>query len=347
MANIDDVAREAGVSKSTVSNVFSKKRPISKEVTERVLAAAKKLNYKPNFWAKSLATKETRIIGLSMPGEHVKFSQFHLSLLNGVLKECYERGYRLLVNTLSAVYQKQLPYMASDPVMGEILLDPRGEDERIKERIQQRIPIVVIGKPPKRFEAQITYVDNDNVGAVISVTERLLDLGHRKILFLNAPKERTVAVDREEGFRLALERSGLRFDPRLMQNKEEKESSLDYGLERMLRLFRQNPEITAVITDTERIAAGVYRAIQQLGLRIPQDISVLSFGDDVYLATELNPPLSTLRLNGELLGIEAAKHLLEQIPGETKIAKRIFVPTEWVERGSVAEAPQKTEGGLS
>lgn len=196
MATIDDVAKASGVSKGTVSSVFSKKRPISKEVTERVLAAARSLNYKPNYWARSLANRSTRILGLNIRGESFKFGQFHLSLLNGVLRICYEHGYRLLVNTLSPSYLNQVENIASDPIDGEILLDPMEEDARIEDRLQSGMPIVIIGRPPELYEAQVCYVDNDNVGMAFQMTRYLLELGHTDILFLNAVEGSTVGRSR-------------------------------------------------------------------------------------------------------------------------------------------------------
>ncbi|MEQ6376104.1 LacI family DNA-binding transcriptional regulator [Bacillaceae bacterium S4-13-56] len=334
MAKIDDVAKVAGVSKSTVSNVFSEKRPISKEVKERVLRIAKDLNYKPNYWARSLVVKETRIIGLNMEAEKVKFSQFHLSLLNGVLSECYNQGYRLLVNTLSDDYKNQVEFQTSDPIDGEILLDPQVNDRRVEERLNSKTPFVVIGKPPKRYEDKLSYVDNNNVSAAELLTKHLISKGHENILFLNAPKFRTVSKDRELGYINALEDSGIKVNPNFIINKDKQSTSIEFGYKKVKQVLSEHLTVSAVITDNDKVALGAYRAAAEEGHSIPQDLSIVSFSDETIYPAEFSPPLTSVRLNGEQLGVEAAKLLIEQLQTKDFYVKRVFVPTDFVERGS-------------
>jgi len=346
MATIDDVAKASGVSKGTVSSVFSKKRPISKEVTERVLGAAKALNYKPNYWARSLANKSTRIIGLNIQGEKFKFSQFHLSLLNGVLSVCYEHGYRLLVNTLSHSYQNQLEHMVTGPANGEIMLNPESDDERIIERLSGDVPIVLIGRPSSEYENQISYVDNDNVSMTEQITQYLLELGHRNFLFLNAPQDRTVAVDRSCGFLAAVQKAGLEQSSyRIIYKPDPDNSSLDFGYETTLEALQANQAITAIIADTDTMALGVYKAAESLGVNIPGQLSVFAFSDDSIFSPEFTPPLTGVRLHAERLGREAATMLIEQMAGNVKTVRRTIVPTDMVIRSSCA-APITINGGI-
>ncbi|WP_029422812.1 LacI family DNA-binding transcriptional regulator [Alicyclobacillus macrosporangiidus] len=336
MATIDDVAKAAGVSKGTVSNVFSRKRPVSDEVSRRVLEAARQLNFRPNYWARSLSTKQTRIIGLNMPGERAKFSHFHLNLLNGALQECFERGYRLLVDTLADEFQQRVEYVASSPTDGEILLDPRVNDPRIAERVEENTPVVVIGRPAGAFINRVSYVDNDNVEVARRVTEYLIQCHHRHILFLNTIETRTVAEDRAKGYRLAFEEAGLRADARLLLHQEPGSTSIEFGYRKFKEMLSRHPHITAVITDTDKMALGVYRAAAEAGVRIPQDLSVFAFSDDSVFAPEFSPPLSGVRLNAEVLGAEAARMLIEQLSSDTSVIKRVLVPFELVVRDSCA-----------
>lgn len=334
MATIDDVARTAGVSKSTVSSVFSQKRPISKEVTKRVLDAARQLNYKPNYWARSLANKSTRIIGLNMPGEQVKFSLFHLSLLNGVLSECNANGYRLLVNPLSTSYLNEVPHLSSEPVDGDILLDPIEKDSRIAERIKQNHPLVVIGRPPREFESKICYVDNDNITNGRQATDYLLGMGHKRILFLNASFGKTVSVDRALGYKQALEQGEVPFDPSLLVHKDKSTTSSAFGYAHTIQMLKQHPDITAIIADTDKMALGVYKAVSETGKSIPGDLSVLAFSDESVFASEFIPPLTGVNLFGEELGREAAKLLIERCGSDQLSVRRALIPTELIERGS-------------
>ncbi|AJY73492.1 LacI family DNA-binding transcriptional regulator [Paenibacillus beijingensis] len=341
MATIDDVAKAAGVSKGTVSNVFSKKRPISKEVSEHVLNIAKQLNYKPNYWARSLVNKTTRIIGLNIPGEQFKFSQFHLSLLNGVLRVCFDQGYRLLVNTLSSSYSNQVENLSSDPVDGEILLDPAVGDLRITDRLHNEVPIVIVGRPHKEYDTRVSYVDNDNTGIAEQVSRHLISLGHRRILFLNAPEGRTVAEDRGLGFLRAFQDAGLATSPEWIVHKPDQiSSSYSFGYETTLSMLKANPDITAVIADTDTMALGIYKAAEKLNLRIPEQLSVFAFSDDSVFSPEFNPPLTGVRLNAEQLGEEAAAMLIEQLASKSRTAKRTLVPAELVMRGSCSKPPE-------
>ncbi len=346
MATIDDVARMSGVSKGTVSSVFSKKRPISNEVTERVLAAAKTLNYKPNYWARSLANKSTRIIGLNIQADKFKFSQFHLSLLNGVLSVCSEHGYRLLVNTLSPSYLGQVEHMVTDPVDGEILLDPEIDDQRIAERLTSGLPVVLVGRPTSEYENRISYVDNDNVSMTEQITRYLLALGHLNFLFLNAPKHRTVAVDRALGFLNAVQKAELPQSSHLIAYKPDTvDSSLNFGYETTLEALRSNQDITAIIADTDTMALGAYKAAESLGIDIPRQLSVFAFSDDSVFSPEFAPPLTGVRLHAERLGREAASMLIEQITEDVKTVKRTIVPTEMVIRSSCS-TPTFMLGGI-
>lgn len=337
MATIEDVAKAAGVSKSTVSNVFSKKLPISKEVTERVLAVAKELHYRPNYWARSLANKSTKIIGLNIRGESFKFSQFHLSLLNGVLRICYEHGYRLLVNTLPPSYHDQVELVATDPVDGEILLDPEIGDSRIKECLLHNVPVVVIGSPDKAYESKVCYVDNDNITAAKQIIHHLLSLGHRDILFLNAPAHRTVTEDREYGFHQAFREAG--FEPptdRVVYKPDANTSSVSFGYDTALSMLRSDPSVTAVVADSDKMALGVYQAAQALKLKIPEDLSVFAFSEDSVFSQEFTPPLTGVKLHPERLGEEAAKLLIEQLQSKPGVSKRTLIATDPIYRGSCA-----------
>ncbi|GMA61331.1 LacI family transcriptional regulator [Alicyclobacillus fastidiosus] len=334
MATIDEVAKIAKVSKGTVSNVFSRKRYVSPDVVERVLSAADKLNFKPNYWARTLTTKETRIIGLNMPAERMKFSQFHLSLLNGALQECYEHGYRLLVNTLSSEYLSKVEFMASDPTDGEIILDPEVNDKRIKERMTNGTSLVVVGRPAGDYINQIPYVDNDNISVAECVIAYLIGKGHRHVLFLNSFRSRTVARDRTWGYELAYRNAGLEMNPELVLDRDDSLTSVEFGYTRMKQMLKAYPEITAVATDTDKMALGVYRAVAEMGLKIPDDLSVIAFSDDSVFSSEFSPPLSGMRLNAERLGREAAGLLIERIRDPSTLVTNKIIPAELVIRES-------------
>lgn len=323
MATIDDVAKLAEVSKGTVSNVFSKKRPISKEVSERVLEAAKELNYVPNHIARSLAMKKTMTVGLKMPlPDETPMSGFEFQLMNGVIRECNKYGYRILLDSLPE-QDDDVTLFSSDPVDGVIMLNPRDEDPRI-EKYGQRFPLVLIGRPSPVTDS-ISFVDNNNLEMVKEVGRYLLMNNHRQILFLNAARNMTVAEDRLNGLMRAYEEWELPFNPDYIQYYSGKKyrNASEYGYYSVLHTFRQM-KYTAVIADTDRVALGVLRGARELGIQIPKELSVVALSNDHTLAQESVPRLTSVELSADKLGAEAAKVLIAQMNGVTSPQKYII-----------------------
>ncbi|OXM87613.1 LacI family DNA-binding transcriptional regulator [Paenibacillus rigui] len=332
MATIDDVAKLAGVSKGTVSSVFSKKRPISKEVTERVLEVAKELGYYPNHIARSLAMKKTMIAGLKMPiSKDGIMSQFEIQMINGVIKECSKHGYRVLLDTLPE--HDDPNQFSSDPVDGMIMLNPRKHDPRIARYEQMGIPLVLVGRPDP-IDAKVSYVDNNNTQLSYEVGDYLLRSGHTSILFLNASSDMTVAYDRESGLAEAFERHGLSLHKEYVINYSRRlhSSPTEYGYISIHNTY-QRLEYTAVITDTDRVALGVLRAARELGIKVPDTLSVIALSNDTKLAQEMTPKLTSVELSAEKLGAEAA-HLLVEKMRDPAVMRHHIVQAELVYRES-------------
>ncbi|MGR3766020.1 LacI family DNA-binding transcriptional regulator [Rossellomorea sp. NS-SX7] len=332
MTTIGDVAREAGVSKSTVSNVFSKKRPISVEVTNRVIEVASRLNYVPNHMARSLATKKTMIIGLKMPTyTEYELSSFETKIINSVVKKCSENGYRVLLDRI--VEEDEMNFVSNDPVDGVILLNPRDEDQRILKYKASNIPFVIIGRPNDR-NGETKYVDNNNTEMVKEVGEYLIGLGHKDILFLNASLHMTVAEDRKAGLRQAFENYSLPFieeDVMYYDPLQCKDGS-QYGYTSFLENY-QKKKYTAIIADTDRVALGVIRASRDLGIDIPNDVSLVALSNNETLAHEITPKLTSMELQPEKLGEEAASILMSSLNNELS-PKYKMIPAKLVQRDS-------------
>jgi DNA-binding LacI/PurR family transcriptional regulator len=332
MVTIDDVAKRAGVSKATVSNVFSKKRPISADVTERVLKIAAELNYVPNHVARSLAIKKTMIIGLQMPTEkEYELSSFEMKVINGVVKKSAENGYRVL---LDRMYESDdTAIFSRDPVDGVILLNPKDEDKRITKYKKLKIPYILIGRPNKR-DLDTKYVDNNNVEIVKQVGEYLIENGHKDILFLNAACDMTVADDRKEGLKHAFENYNLDFneDNVLYFNALNYKNASDYGYQVLKKSFKQK-KYTAVIADNDRVALGVMRAARELKIDIPRDLSLIALSNNETLALETTPKLTSVELFPEKLGEEAAEILINIINGNLA-PKQKMIPATLVIRDS-------------
>lgn len=333
MATITEVAKKAGVSKSTVSNVFSKKRPIGQAVTKRVMDAAKELGYHPTYWARQQGLPKNRIIGLLLQNSST-FTAFHFALVSGMVQACREYSYRLLINTVPQPWTMEPDYVAESPVDGEIVLDPTDPDKRIEERIRQGMPMVVIGRPPFAYAPHLSSVDNDNAGAAQQVTNHLLELGHSEIAFLNAAKETTVSLAREAGYRAAFQSRNMPVPEQLLFYREQ-EMQEETLAEVVRQLLHNKPQVTAIITDSSWEAAIVYKVAAEEGIDIPSRLSVFAFmniGEQI----KLKPELSTVNLNAEDLGFEAAKLLIERCEGRGAQIKQVAIGTTLDLKGSCA-----------
>ncbi|MCZ8517133.1 LacI family DNA-binding transcriptional regulator [Paenibacillus filicis] len=332
MATIDDVAKLAGVSKGTVSSVFSKKRPISQEVTERVLSVAKELGYFPNHVARSLAIKKTMIAGLKMPlSKDGRMSAFETQMISGVIKECSAHGYRLLLDTLPE--HDDPTQFSLDPVDGVIMLNPRKDDPRIARLQQMGIPLVLVGRPDPLDDA-VSFVDNNNTEAAYQVGEYLLKLGHRSVLFLNASSDMTVALDRKRGLADAYLQQGLVLAEEQILHYSRKlyASQIDYGYRSMMNTYGKM-NYTAVITDTDRAAVGVLRAAREMGIAVPDRLSVIALSNDATLAQETTPRLTSVELSADKLGAEAARLLVEKM-ARPEVVKQTIIDAALVFRES-------------
>lgn len=295
------------MSKGTVSNVFSKKRAVSPEVARQVKKAAKKLNYRPDHIAQSLATKKTMTIGLKIPQyDDYEVSYFETKIINSIVRICSENGYKLL---LDRFVEDEKEFFIRDPVDGIILLNPRISDVRIEHYQRLKFPFVVIGRPENTSD--VYFVDNNNYEIVREVTEHLISEGHKKILFLNAAKDMTVAEDRKEGYYQAFINYGLDIDDTMIvyNDPTKYETESGYGFENIIKHYEEEG-FSAVITDTDRVAFGVLRAINKLKLKSPEDMSIIALSNNYQLSLETSPQLTSVELHPEKLGAEATLTLL-------------------------------------
>ncbi|MBP1947884.1 LacI family DNA-binding transcriptional regulator [Virgibacillus litoralis] len=332
MVTIDDIAKKAGVSKGTVSNVFSKKRPASAVVTEKIMKIAQELNYSPNQIARSLATKKTMTIALKMPiSSEFELSAFETKVINGVVKKCSEFGYRVLLDRFSE--NSNSPLYSNDPVDGVILLNPCDSDTRVLQYKRFEMPFVLIGRPEKE-DGGTYFVDNNNVEIVKEVGEYLIGNGHKRILFFNASPHMTVAEDRKEGLKQAFENYNLEFieENVLYYNQSDFENSSDYGYRSLLEKFSSD-KFTAVITDTDRVALGAMRASRELGINVPGDLSIVALGNNETLALETTPKLTSVELFPDKLGQEAAEVLLNVL-NKTPAPRKKMISAKLVIRDS-------------
>jgi len=333
---IKDVAKISGVSPSTVSRVISNNPRISDATKKIVREAMKKLGYHPNAIAQSLVNRSTSTIGIVMPQstERAFLNPFFPQALSGISSAAHEKNYCLLLSTGSTEEEQliSIENIINGGRVDGIIIMYSSVNNVILEAIKElNTSIVIIGKPLEGAD-KILYVDNDNIEASRSVTNKLIKNGHKKIAYVSGPFEFVVSLDRLDGYRNALLENKVDFDRKLIG---EGDFTQQGGYECMKKILQCEDRPTAVVVTDDIMAFGVIEAIKEVGLNIPKDIEIISF-NNIPLAKFCSPALTSVDIDAYSLGFQASKLIIEQIKGTTE-SKRIIVPTSIVYRETFSE----------
>lgn len=334
MVTINEIAKIVGVSKATVSNVFTKKKKVSFEVTRRILEVCEQLNYYPNRMAAGLTTKKMNILGLLLNDEGSVIKKFQKDIIGGVLQASYKSGYRLMIDMCTlddkVIYNSLIS--RSDPIDGAIIAKPLLHDDRVKMMIDKNVPFVLIGSPPKEFGDDILYVDVDNVDLVYRTVLSLIKLGHVNIGFLNSQPNTTISFDRMDGFKKALKECGYSFDLTYVYDTDNTAST---GKTAVRELLSNHPDVTAIITSSDDVAVGVYEVLESQGICIPKQMSIIALGGDDYI-DRLYPRPTTAIIDYNVLGMEAVGLLMNKIMNKPIVNNKVIASIQIVEGQSTA-----------
>lgn len=331
---IKDVAKLAKVAPSTVSRVIANNPRISEKTKKKVREAMDELGYHPNFIARSLASQSTQAIGLVMPSstDVVFQNPFFPTVLRGLSEGAHEKHYALYMTTgktdneiLDGVTQM----VQGGRVDGVVLLYSKIEDKVLMYLQERGIPFVVIGKPFKHVE-EITHVDNDNFRATKEVTEYLIQLGHDHIAFVGGNLNLVVTVERLLGYEKALREAGISLNDEYIVHEE---FLREGGQEAVRELLSLKVPPTALVVADDLMALGVLNTLDELGIKVPEDISIISF-NNVLVSEMSRPPLTSVDINIFDLGFDAARSLIQKIENPKEPIKRIIIPHQIVKRFS-------------
>lgn len=333
---IKDVAKIAGVSPSTVSRVISDSPRISDETKKAVRDAMENLGYHPNAIARSLVSKATHTIGIVMPqsAERAFLNPFFPQALSGVSAAAHEQGYCILLSTGNSE-EEQLDSIQSIVMGGRVdgvIIMYSSVDNAVLDALKKfKTPAVVIGKPltPKGT----LYVDNDNVEASFRVTEKLVKNGHNRIALISGSFKFVVSLDRLDGYMNALKKYNIPFNKKYIVELSEFIKEGAYEKTKLLLDMEERP--TALVVTDDVMAFGAMDAIKERGLRIPEDIEIMSF-NNVPSSELTKPSLTSVDIDAYSLGYEASKLIIEEIKGEAEVDK-VLVPTKIVYRESSIE----------
>jgi DNA-binding LacI/PurR family transcriptional regulator len=328
-----DVAKMAGVSRTTVSFVLNDVPgvKISEETRQRVLEAARQLNYYPTAAARSLASGKTHRIGLILGEgqERLAADAFLPTFLQGVTASVHQRGYLLMLQLAEDVpsHEAYVRLIREQQVDGVILSGPRSDDPLLSQLAEERFPLILHGQLDG-FD--FPCVDVDNHAGAYQAVNHLIGLGHSRIGFIsNAPLSYSGTQDRFSGYRHALAEHDLRLEPDLVRTAA---FLPDSGRAAMQELLDLDERPTAVFAAGDVIALGAMSAAHAAGLRIPDDVAVMGF-DDIFLAAHAHPPLSTVRVPAYGLGWTATEVLIALIEGDEEVSS-VMLETELVIRES-------------
>lgn len=335
---LEEVARLAGVSRSTVSRVVNQHPNVRPEVRERVWEVIRQTGYQPHAAARSLATRRTRIIGLIIPQAVTTLftDPYFPILMRGVADACNAHNYHLMLSLFSHRRVRD-SHVQQDPLYrrvlrsryldGVVVSSAPLDDPIFPLLLEDNVPFVIVGRYPHE---RANYVDVDNVVGARMAVEHLLRLGHERIATITGPLNTFAAQDRLEGYRQALASRGIPVDEHLIMEGDFTEQG---GRTAMQRLLPHQP--TAVFAASDTMAVGAIKALREAALRVPEDVAVVGF-DDVPLASMVEPALTTVRQPIEQLGSMAVELLigLLESPKTAVGVHRVVLPTELVIRAS-------------
>lgn len=334
-ATIRDVAALAGVSPSTVSRTCNDHPSISKETKEKVRRAMAQLGYEANIQPSPASqSPNPRRIGIVLPpsSRETYENAFYLEAIRGISQFCNGREYFSSVITgqdetevLSAVRAQ----VKSGQVGGFIVLYSKQDDPVIDYLYSEGLLYVLVGKATQ-FASQTIYVDNDNLQGGQDATEYLYRLGHRKIAYVGSDAMMLFSSERRSGYQLALMRHGLPVRPDYCIEADEIPLLDHEGLKALL----SGPDRpTAVVVSDDILAVALERLCNQMELRIPEDVSIVSFNNSL-IARLTDPQLTSIDVNSYQLGIESASQLIKHIENPNLLATKTIVPHFLIERGS-------------
>lgn len=335
MANIKDVAKEAGVSIATVSNVLNNKKYVSEGTVKKVLYAANHLNYKTNALAAGLKSKKTNVIGVILPKITTVFFTMVLDGIEAAANKC---GYNL--NYFSSNYdihkeEQYIAMMVHNWVDGLIISSccSMEEEERYIEKIKstlprdKQIPIVFL---ERNFTKEFNSVKIDFEKAAYDAICHIIEKGRNKILHIGLPRKYPFTCDRINGYKKALEDHGIAFSNSMIC---EGEFTANDGYICMKESIRKGIEFDSVFCSNDQMSVGAIKALREAGKKIPEEVVVVGF-DNIFVGTLIEPALTTVDVPKYQMGYRAVEILIEQIDNPLKGTEDVILDSNLIIRRS-------------
>ena len=334
---LEDVARVAGVSRSTVSRVINND-PLVKESTRKLVSEViHRLNFQPNLAARGLAAGRTNVLGLVIPmGVGELFTDpFYPLFIQGVTSACAALEYSVMLWLAEPEYERRTirQILYNGLVDGVVVASTLIDDPIVEALAERRLPFILTGRHPTR--QQVNFIDVENRCGAQQAVRHLFACGYQRVAAITGPQTVINGIDRYQGYLDVLAEQGQTLDPGLVQASRFSEEG---GYLAMRALLEHHPQ--AVFAASDAIALGALRAILEAGLRVPQDIGLVGF-DDIPRAASTLPALTTVRQPIQEAGAIAAQNLIELIERRRSEPCQILLPVELVVRASSAPFPAR------
>lgn len=328
MATMADVAKLAAVSSSTVSHVLNGTRHVQEETRRRVQDAVAETGYRNNALARSLATSETRTVGLSISA---LTNPYFGNLVHAIEKRASQAGYTLVLGDShdDALIEKRVINSLLDRRVDGIIVAPAvgAETTTLPLIATTRTPVVLID----RFVPfDCDQVAPSNIDPVKRITEHLLERGHRRIAAVTGLKGLQSSIERQKGFECAYSKNDPRFDGRLIVCGQ---SDAGAARQAVTDLFQLKDPPTALVVLNNAMTIGAMRALREMGLKVPDDVAMVCY-DDFEWAELFEPRLTAIAQDVIGMGTQAVDMLLERMSGETTATRQQRVPPTYQHRNS-------------
>ena len=327
-----DVARTAGVSVATVSHVINDTHYVSPNLKARVEQAIKSLNYRPDKIARALNTKGIPLLALIVPD----ISNPYWSSVARAIQDVTDKyNYSVIVCSSDGILEREIRFLCSLTgwVSGVIFHPYHVSHEKVREIIGDDLPVVILGDFTSKVEQAENWdhILSNNLESARTVVEYLMQLGHRRIAFIEGPEGTPTSMNRLAGYRKAFEVSSNPVHEELIVPGD---YTREGGRKGMRILFDLMDPPTAVFCANDLSALGALEVARQKGFRVPEDISIVGF-DDIDEAAHASPPLTTIRQPPDYVGTITAETLIERLKGREKPA-RVYIQGSFIVRESTA-----------
>ncbi len=329
MSSFIEIAKMANVSIATVSRVINNTGYVKKETREKVINVIEKLGYQPNEVARNLKKGKTDLIGFIVSDIS---NSFFTGLAKGIEGMISREGFNLILCNTEDSLEKERIYIQGlrERRVEGIILAPIGRYEVYQSMLTFKKPhIVLIDNYPSGLD--IDAVITDNINGAYLLTKYLIELGHIRIGIITGPLNQLTGIERLEGYKKALKEFNVEVREELIQEGDFKFES---GYLLTKKLLSLDPVPTAIFATNNLMSIGAMIAIKEMGLRIPDDVSLVAF-DDIDLLPLVNPPITVMSQPTEKMGAAAAELLLKRIEGKgDKKREKIVLESAFIERAS-------------